>query len=53
MSAYQASTHPLIQYCRHRGFLISIKANGSPVAIFQRAVAAFNGPAAAEKGKHP
>ena len=53
MSAYQESTLPLIHHDRQRGLLISIKAGGVPMAIFQRALAAFNGAAAAESEKDP
>jgi adenylate kinase len=53
MSAYQESTLPLIQFYRQRGLLISIKADGAPVAIFQRTLAAFNGAAAGKKQKDP
>ncbi|HEV7927148.1 MAG TPA: nucleoside monophosphate kinase [Verrucomicrobiae bacterium] len=47
MKAYQESTQPLIQFYQQRGLLKSIKADGTPVEIFQRTLAAFNGPAAA------
>ncbi len=47
MTAYQESTLPLIQFYRQRGLLKSIKADGTPVEIFQRTLAAFNGAAAA------
>jgi adenylate kinase len=47
MKAYQESTLPLIQFYRQRGLLKSIKADGTPVEIFQRTLAAFNGAAAA------
>jgi hypothetical protein len=53
MSACQESTLPLIQYDRQRGLLISITADGAPLAVFQRTVAAFNGAAAVAKEKEP
>jgi len=52
MSAYQESTLPLTEYYRQRGLLVSIKADGAPVEIFQRIVVAVNGAAALEKEKH-
>jgi adenylate kinase family enzyme len=45
MSAFQESIQPLIQYDRQGGLLILIKADGVPVAKFQRIVAE-------EKEKH-
>jgi adenylate kinase len=52
MNAYQESTLPLIQFYRQRGLLRSIMADGAPVAILQRTLAAFNGATAAATEKH-
>jgi adenylate kinase len=51
MKAYQENTLPLIEYYRQRGLLKSINADGTPVEIFQRTLAAFNGAMTAEHEK--
>jgi len=39
MAAYEASTAPLADYYRRQNLLVSVSAEGSPEAIYQRAVA--------------
>jgi adenylate kinase len=51
MNAYQESTHPLIQFYRQRGLLVTIQAEGTPAAIFERTLAALDGAAAGEQSK--
>jgi adenylate kinase family enzyme len=53
MSAYQESTLPLFHYYRQRGLLISIKADGDPLANFQRTAAAFKVASELEQQIHP
>jgi adenylate kinase len=42
MDAYEQSTAPLINYYRRQGLLVTVSADGSPEAIFQRSVDALN-----------
>ena len=42
MDAYEKSTAPLINYYRRQGLLVTVSADGSPEAIFQRSVDALN-----------
>jgi adenylate kinase len=52
MNAYRESTLPLIQFYRQRGLLRPVMAHGTPLEIFQRTLAAFNGAAGAETEQH-
>jgi adenylate kinase len=43
MNAYETSTAPLQGFYRQRGLLISISADGTPEAIFERTMDALSG----------
>jgi adenylate kinase len=43
MEVYEKSTKPLADYYRQRGLLMTISADGTPEAIYQRTLAALNG----------
>jgi len=43
MEVYENSTKPLADYYRQRGLLMTISADGTPEAIYQRTLAALNG----------
>jgi adenylate kinase len=48
MEVYEKSTKPLADYYRQRNLLVTISADGTPDAIYQRTLAALNGRGAAK-----